>query len=131
MAILSPNVFPWQTKFGEINPSCQFHQYFTSRFFYKRVLISFSSLTVGVCIFLAKGYWQKNLIVKCWRNWLQVFLFILLQVNNSFLLCHVNFSFAFSLSLALRPICKFLQATSCWPAMSERERDLLLSKRRK
>jgi len=82
----------------------QFHQHFTGSFLYKRVLPSFSLLTVWLWIF-----WQKNisakvarfgfeffgkrisvqkLPVKCWWNWLYVVflefaIIIFLIIENS------------------------------------------------
>jgi len=39
---------------------CQFNQHFTRSFLYKSILQSFSPLTIWVCIFLTKWFWQKS-----------------------------------------------------------------------
>ena len=61
VVILSGTIFsfPW------------FHQHFTSSFFEQKCCQQFFALAVCVYIFLAKGNWQKKLLVKCWWKWLK------------------------------------------------------------
>ena len=74
---ISPNYneFCWGMQIN--NPSnpirCQFHQHFMSRFFCTKVFcIAFMCMQFGF-VFVCKKKSAKQLLVKCWWNWLQEF----------------------------------------------------------
>ncbi len=46
-------------------PRVNFTNILLARFLYESKICSFSQITDWFCDFLAKGYWQKNVVIKC------------------------------------------------------------------